>query len=147
MKRGSSHLLCHWPTHLQLLLDAENLGDEHVLLSSQLLPLELLPLGLLVSLRELAVKPVQGRVARSTHRAAHLLFLGFETNIIYCSRGGVDRGSKGTKSHYGESMTPELAIPGGPRPLLSSESGGGKDSQHSLPPDHTAGAAGAACNT
>lgn len=47
------------PTHLQLLFQAESLGEEHVLLSLQLLPLQLLPLSLLVGLRELAVKPVR----------------------------------------------------------------------------------------
>lgn len=49
-----------WPTHLQLLLQAEGLGEERVLLPLQLLPLQFLPLGFLVRLRELTVEPVRG---------------------------------------------------------------------------------------
>lgn len=47
-------------THLQQLLEAKDLGHQHILLSAQLLPLQPFPLRLLVRLRELAVKPVRG---------------------------------------------------------------------------------------
>lgn len=44
--------------YLQLLLQAESLGQEHVLLPLKFLPLQLLSLGLLVCLGKLTVKPV-----------------------------------------------------------------------------------------
>lgn len=46
--------------HLQQLLEAEDLGHQDVLLTAQLLPLQPLPLRLLVCLRELAVEPARG---------------------------------------------------------------------------------------
>lgn len=48
-------------THLQQLLEPKDLGHQHVLLAAQLLPLQPLPLGLVVCLRELAVKPAWGQ--------------------------------------------------------------------------------------
>lgn len=46
------------PWYLQLLLQAESLGQKHVLLPLEFLPLQPLPLGLLMGLGKLTVKPV-----------------------------------------------------------------------------------------
>lgn len=55
-----------WGTaHLQQLLEAEHLSHQHILLTAQLLPLQPLPLRLLVRLRQLSIKPTRDSTARS----------------------------------------------------------------------------------